>query len=337
MIEVMKKNEIKALEIINKNMIIFFQEESKKLKLDPNLIKFFARFCAFDTILRYEISDELGVNATNYLLDGLQLYIASFFGLDDIIQPAHKHLKNDRAFFALYSYLMYENQFPSVMAENVERCLDEYGRKQLSIEARTYAAVVADVVNISYKVFIQDLVENSPFNHVSFDLIVSEYIRLHESLVVRHVNEYFEKEMRAIKKSLNSANKLTVYRGFEISSDDDVRRGRLKINNPESHLQDAGKGMFYTTDKDIANAFAINKFSHQEDFIDFDKRTSNVNFILKNANFDLDKFMSKTNRRAYIGKYEVNFKDVLYARVHLGESEIVAIPSKVNLVNYMQV
>lgn len=337
MIEIKKKNELEALNIIHEALIKFFMAENKKLKLDPNIVKFCLRFRALDTILRHEISEELGVNAANYLLGGSQLYISSFFGLSNVVEPSHIYLNNDRAFYALYSSLMYEHEFPSITMQNVENCFHEHGRNKLSIEARTYSAVVADIVNISYKVFIKDLVENSYHEYVSSDLIFNEFMRLHGSTVFKQVDVYFTREMRAIKNGSNGGNKLTVYRGFEISDKDDVRSGRLKINNPVAHIQNAGKGMFYTTDKKIANAFAMNKFANRSDFAKFEERISSIKFILNNATFDFDKFMSRENRRAYIGRYEVDFKDILYTRIHLGESEIVAIPSKVNLVNYIQV
>jgi hypothetical protein len=338
----LNSNEIKVLKIINDVYKDFFNEENKKLNVNPNLMFFATRYALLREQIKATISEEIGIQAMQYFARNEQLHIAAFFGLKGICDPSHVYIKNARVFFALYGYFVVRDEFPAVNLNNYEKSLEHFNRLALSYKARTYSAIVIETVLFSYNEFANvyfeyhDKTIKSEFINLIF--MCKEFIKHHEKKMLSAISNIHENTTKKLSNSVNKNKKITLYRGFEIANTKNVRFNRVKKSNPECYLQDAGRSICYTLNKNVAYKFATHKFVNHDEFnVSYEDRISNVKFLLSKS-VDIDnEMMSKCDRRVYVAKYEVDIDDVVTDWCYSVESEVIVLPKNAKLIEYRPV
>lgn len=335
-----KTNELIAIEIISSAYKQFFEEENKKLKLDPNLIKFFTRYLVLKESINIDILEQINRDASAIFSQRIDLHIAAFFGIDNVCESTHQYLKNPRAFFSLYSMFIEKDEFPSCNLKKIEDAVSIHERMNISYDARVYSAIIPEVVISSYIVFRNSYLsylEDKNEEFLNLNHLSKHFLKLNLNTMQSYVNKFLHISRETIRKYTES-NKIVVYRGFEICEQDSVRVNRYKVSNELSKIQDAGKSVCYTLDKKIAYYFATHKFKKHVEFnFSYEDRFNRARLLLNKLNIDSTKFTSRKNRRVYVAKYEVDTKDILFDKSHDYEREVLVLPKNARLVEYRPV
>jgi len=203
--------------------------------------------------------------------------------------------------------------------------------------------IVFDVV-YSYSNF-------NEFNISDWERVLSRYNRLSNDeyyterckkvfgdIVAKHSKQFFN--------NTNLNEYITMYRGFLVKPTRSVRKDRKKLNNPNAHIQDEGRGFSYTLDKEQANRFA-SRYHFRTDF-EFRKNLPTLcgsmshNKILKNLRRDYKRVLGDNYNQNYldldtrrcVGTFRVKKKHIITFNVLNSETEILADPNNVELVRY---
>jgi hypothetical protein len=176
--------------------------------------------------------------------------------------------------------------------------------------------------------------------------VFSKYDRLEGGFVDRAIlaNGFVHgKGARDFINQLKDKNKeITVYRGFLTRQNQYVRKGIKKINNPFAEQQDEGRGLSYSTNKDIGIFFA----SRYHFFTDYIVKKSLPSFFGKITEDSLrdeikemlgtkipEDYLKKEVRRT-LGTYKIKAQDIIFTKIPETEFEIIADPNNVKLKRY---
>lgn len=137
-------------------------------------------------------------------------------------------------------------------------------------------------------------------------------------------------------------NEITIYRGFLTRENQFVRKGIKKINNPFAEQQEEGRGLSYTTSKDVAIFFA-SRYHFFSDYILKKSLPSFFGKITEDSVRDeikkmlgqsiMDSYLKKEARRTIV-TCKIKTKDIIFARFQSNEFEIIADPNNVRLIRY---
>ena len=331
------KNKETVLQIICDEFKNFFVLENKRLSKDQNIIKFSMRYVILIEKIKCDVENKVNEETMKFVTENDQFFIAAFFGITNVCEPTHIYLKNTRAFFALYKHFITVNEFPSINLNMYEESLKIHNRLNLCYEARTYASISFYQTIFVYSVFIKSYNTefHSKYSALNLKHLHDQFLITSEKFIQKYTDKNYEISKLKLRSHLRSDDKLYVYRGFEISDDDNVRLKRVKKNNPTSQIQDSGKSICYTLNKEIANKFAMHKFKKTDLFIvEYEERIDRVKLLFDNCDTNFDEFTSKLNRRVYVAKYEINLKDVIVDSCYSDESEVIVLPQNARLIEY---
>jgi hypothetical protein len=186
---------------------------------------------------------------------------------------------------------------------------------------------------------------NNPYSEQWLE-VFSKYDRLEGGFVDRsmladgYVHGKYNRDF--VNKLKDSNNEITVYRGFLTRENQFVRKGIKKINNPFAEQQEEGRGLSYTTSKNVAIFFA----SRYHFFSDYIFKKSLPSFFGKITEDSvrgeikkmlgtsiMDSYLKKEARRAIV-TCKIKKKDIIFARLDTPEFEIIADPNNVRVMRY---
>jgi hypothetical protein len=147
-------------------------------------------------------------------------------------------------------------------------------------------------------------------------------------------------------KKFKPDDDVIMYRGFTVAKDEDVRKGRFKIGNPDSGKQAEGVGFSYSIDNKTAGWFS-NRLLISDDKKHFKRGVSVTNKDGKKVGVKYHdvklpttfvnklkpELVDKTARRV-VGKFSVKRKDILYWNNSMKVLELVCLPETTTLISY---
>ena len=221
----------------------------------------------------------------------------------------------------------------------------EYFQKRL--RQRTGLDIFFEIEkNITNPYFFWSIV-NEEYSHVDFNQTVllewldayTRYDRMKltleqrqkcvENMIEYKTGESPKTDNYKLWKTLKDKDEVIVYRGCSIPDKSNVRVGRKKINNPQSHKQDSGIGFSYTLDRRCAEYFA-NMCSIKDGeiwFCGYDKVSSTIPTFI-----DSD-CINETSKKV-ITRHSVKKENILFYTNDGGEQEIVVLPDTLDLLDY---
>ena len=191
----------------------------------------------------------------------------------------------------------------------------------------------------------------SEFNYSDWERVLSRYDRLssdeyfverckkiHGEIVSKHSRDFFS--------GTKLDDYITMYRGFLVKPHRYVRKGIKKLNNPNAHIQDEGKGFSYTLDKEQAVRFG-SRYHFRTD-LNFRKNLPSLfgemskRKLIKNLQREYKKVLGgfynqnylDENTRRCVGTFRVKKKHIVLFDTLSPESEIFADPNNVELIRY---
>ena len=179
----------------------------------------------------------------------------------------------------------------------------------------------------------------SRYDRISKDeYFVERCKKINGDIVAKHSRDFFN--------GTNLNDYITIYRGFLVKPNRYVRKGIKKLNNPNAHIQDEGKGFSYTLDKEQAVRFAsryhfktdlnyrknlptiFGSLSSRKSVKKLQREYKKVLGYHYNTNY-----LNEDVRRCY-GTYRVKKKHIITFDVLGAESEVFVDPNNVELIRY---
>ena len=179
----------------------------------------------------------------------------------------------------------------------------------------------------------------SRYDRLSSDEFFLERCRkIHGDIVAKHTRDFFY--------GTNLDDYITIYRGFLVKPHRYVRKGKKKLNNPNAHIQDEGRGFSYSLDKEQAIRFGCRY--HFKTDVDYRRNLPSLfgsmskRKLVKNLQREYKKvlgahynsnYLDENTRRCF-GTYRVKKRHIILFDVLSSESEVFADPNNVELVRY---
>jgi len=131
-------------------------------------------------------------------------------------------------------------------------------------------------------------------------------------------------------------DEIFLYRSFKVEKGKSVRKGVKKLNNPDCHIQEEGKGWSYSFNK--ANSIFINGVlgtHYYKKYLNMDDKQAKKT-LQKNRSLSPRKMNISHNDNFYngVGVYSVKKKDIILLTDDWGEMEVVVNPKNAKLVDY---
>jgi hypothetical protein len=261
-----------------------------------------------------------------------QIGVAALLGLQHDLCPAILHLNNpNQAVAMLFKFLKYD-QFPSLYYEDLHVALKAITKKRVTnyIVGNWYHCL--QEIGILY----DQLLPSSGY-YDNFDLKcvnkVKRLVKKHYlSDVQTKVQRHLVRSERSLVNSQKKYQKIVVYRGFCVRPHESVRLNRSLCQNPQCFTQDAGAGINYTLDRDLAEEFARHPFTKNSRICDFQTRVRRSQLIYNLTETSPENFSRLA--RPYVATYLLDPNDILLNLSSTIESEIVASHDSVKLVRY---
>jgi len=327
-----QKTELQALEIIRSGYLELFEEVNKKNYKNADVVELGILHSARAVIIRQQISERLGIETMMHLESSTQLYSVAFFGEVGSSDGVHHFLNNDRMFWGMFGYLIENDEYPSLNMENVIASTKQRSRLTLPHAARSYAVSALTVLDQAFDSILDICVENNSTG-INLDYI-SNKIRKELKQVLMKQIVYRSSSALNFKKNQT----ITVFRGFDVATNEYVRNGKLKKNNPYASEQVNGLGLSYTIDEATALRFAINKHTVDPNGNTYaEMRSIKSAFSINACGINVADFASGHSRRSYVAKYEVDTRDIILDCSGAGESELMIFPSSCRLIDYRPV
>ncbi len=329
--------EIKIIEIIQEYQISLFKNKIKCKKNQTESLAFsIAKTCSH--VFMMESIKANFEYSVDYSLSKIREYeFAAFFGNGLNITGTHHALKDPRKFWSMFALLITQTQYPSLHLKQIHESVRILDRMKVPLSGRNYAAyclLLTDLFWNKNRNFLLDM------NITKSEVSLNDILNIFNSDITNLMNNLIEQHVDATNRTLKNGSKsVTVYRGFDVSKRDDVRKNRYKRNNDEAHKQDAGAGISYSYSKKVAHDFSTQKFGAPSFVLTntIQDRVSHASFLLKNLNIKTDDFLDVSERTPYVAKFELDKKDILIDISEFLEEEVIAFPSNIKLIDYRAV
>lgn len=309
----------------------YFKSVSKKKSIDA--IDEVTNFLFLNLDAKWIAVQQLGSEKVSFFDKSHQYKILAFYGSSDGQIPDTQHLlKNSRIYWAIFGYLIENDEYPFAIMPQIVNSCELHNRKLLESNARTYMALCLTITKSCLDLYFQLLNDDM----VDLNQLKRKFLQICKTAIRADVESNFRKALSSIPTTANG--KIIIYRGFDIAKNKDVRLGRYKRNNHNFYVQDSCAGLNYTLSKSVAQNFAVHKFVDDSALgVSKHHRMIASSSIFDLENISLDGFTDPSLRRPYVAKYLVDSSDILLNISCFGESEIVLNPKDVHLVDYRPV
>ena len=317
-------------ELTSEIVSIIFDDFLKKSKDGSLLDKVFlfqiVRRDAIDRLLN-DLPDELkdDVGLARSMFDYFDFIFANLFfrGLRNE-NPLHEKIDND-FYYVLLPNVIDKIEFPMLIDSELRLSLSIKCRDKYSLDKKNRLSIYYTLSNDMHHIILEKYVNTFR----SYPTLRKQLglLRANKSQFLQMLENRFTFYNKEIKSKKTKDEKLIVYRGYDISNDENV------IIDRKIRTQDANKSFSFTTNKDVAMNYAIYKINKvsDEDAINFDDRVN-----IASAMFDIENYRNKENRKFIFAKYEVDIKDVICTPLKntITEYEVFAYPEKAKLIRY---
>ncbi len=326
--------EMKIIEIIQEHQSSLFRKKIKFQKNQTESLAFSIEKTCCDIFMIESIKANFDY-PISYTLSKIHEYeFVAFFGNGRDITGTHLLLKDPRKFWSIFTFLIHKIQYPSLYLKQIEESLTLYKRMKVPLTGRNYSAYCLLLTDLFWEKNSNYLLK---INNLEDVASLSDILSIFNSDVNNLIHELILKSLERTNRTNNKKTKtVTVFRGFDISKTENVRKNRFKKNNFEAQQQDAGFGVSYSYNKEIAKDFSKQKFDAASFILlnTIRDRVSIASFSLSNSRIKSDDFLDISKRTPYVGKYELHKDDILVDISDFAEEEVIALPSKVKLLDY---
>lgn len=318
-----------ATKIISTHNKKLFKRFSKSENKDPAI--FAIEYFKSRVNIRQELKQKIGREQMLKLEESSEIHALVFFGVGNSIKGTHNELKNNNFFWSLFGYHIKKIEYPMLNYKNIINSTLLNNRLLTPQSDRSYASYTIyawEEVLVRkmrfYAVLAEEKSVGEIFNEIKKDLL--DHVLSVAFNMVDTSDKKIEHKM------------LYVYRGFDIHTNEYVRKGKFKVKNNNYMIQDAGVGISYTLNYETAYDFALHKISmHDQVDTKSSARAKNSPILFDLNNLNIMNFTNRDSRRCYIGKFLVDSKDIIINLSKCAEPEIVIDPSSTRLLNYKQV
>jgi hypothetical protein len=332
----------------------FFIKESTRQKTNPDIYEFAVRYSEFrmnlaNKTLSIDVQNskentqqvkqieflEVGTDLHENHLRRFEIPEIVFFGIENKIEPTHKHLTDKRAFWSLLGYLYTYTEFPAFIQNEIKESCNTQDRLSVNLLERNRCI---QLFHITCDLFMQHANEyvndknlargRNIFIAVRDDMILGRFgISFNGKIVSSRkfcnvqARMVCEKSNDNLKKLLDKNDYLNVYRGFDIYKCQNIRTDRYKSNNPLAHKQDAGSGMSYTPTNEGSKIYAMSKFKDTLTLSNNERVNNKSFFKFSLLNINSKEFLDTNNKFPVVGKYLLKKNDILFSKINVTQTE----------------
>lgn len=308
----------------------FIKSADKHLSITNNIQDVAISYAIFIHQMIDDIRTNVGLLEAQSYAKSNQYDFISLFGIEDKFQPIHQHIKSPKLFWALFGLSIKNTEFPSINFEMLKDSYEIESRKNLTLNARSYAYISFQSVFKRVDEFLV-LIRKQSLNVSESEW--KRIIRLIIKEAQREINDCIKKNIT----TLNRQKTYTLYRGIDIDKSKNIRVGRYKVGNPLSQTQDWGRGFSFTNKKEVATRFALHKFVDDESSLGIskDRRFDNLSFLFNEIKVSKDNFLNDKNKRPYVIKFKVDYESILIDASGLYENELIVDPESAKVISYL--
>jgi hypothetical protein len=303
-----------------------FLGTNRKRKIGDKCVKFFIhRQMLLSKLYPYfekPVDETLG----NSILDYIDMTFAyRFFNSSKDSCALEKRVDNE-FYFCLLAFALDRVEFPSLIQTKFKESYLRNNRSKVSLNRRNYLATTMFASRT-----LMNSVINSLINRNKALPTFDEIRRTCEKNMWHLRNLTSVENARSVNQlsKMKQDNSYRVYRGYEISPDQDV------IINRKIRLQDANKSISFTTNRDVAQMFA-NYRSH--DITDRSSTTYDDRITLAETMFEreIDSLKKNAQKKCIVSEYLVDEDDIIFfpMTTTITECEVFAIPDNARLTRY---
>lgn len=158
---------------------------------------------------------------------------------------------------------------------------------------------------------------------------------------VHHTSPTFMKSLLEKQHNVEKYNpdkdEVILYRSYKVEKGKSIRKGVKKINNPDYHIQEEGKGWSYSINKSnsifinaVMGTFLYKKYLNMND----EDARNHLQQRYKLSNYAMTDPTLNCNYYNCIGTYRVKKKDIVFMTDDWNEMEIVVNPKDAKLIEY---
>lgn len=317
-------------ELTSKRVSLCFDDFLKKYKDQPLLNKVFLfQIVRYDVVtillneLPVQLKDDIGVRRS--MFDYFDFLFANLFfrGLKNE-NPLHEKLDND-FYYVLLPHVIDKIEFPTLIDSELRHSLSINNRDKYPLNKKNRLSIYYTLSQgVHHNALAQYVNKYRSYPSKKKQLGI---LKTTKRQFFKRLDNQFSFYNKELKSNKTKDEKLIVYRGYDISDDENV------IINRKIRTQDANKSFSFTTNTAVAMSFSnykINKMT-DEDATTFDDRVN-----LASAMFDIENYRKKENRKFILAKYEIDIKDVICTPLQttITEYEVFAYPEKAKLLRY---
>lgn len=325
------RNQLPAEEICFLTHKLFneFYAKVKNKKVDDKCLQ----FMLFRQRLISYISNEYFTNETDFetmnsLVDYFDCSFAIIFFNNKFNLSPINEIIDDEFFFALLPFVIDRIEFPSIVREEIANSLTLNNRKKIKLQRRNFLANLLlcsrDYVDAIMSSLLNQLKAIPTFSEIN------RFMKRNKSAYLRNVANVTARHEKMFLKNKTSNSKYIVYRGYDISANENV------IIDRKIRRQDVNKSFSFTANSAVAEMFATYKTMNRTDAesTTYDDR---ITLVSSFVNPELIQgYQSKTNRKHIVAKFEINEEDIIVTpfSTTTAECEVFAVPDNAKLIRY---
>jgi hypothetical protein len=253
-----------------------------------------------------------------------ELSCLAFFGVPNKdIEGAHTAISYSPLFWGLFGSLLTLVNYPFLGIQAIEQAIHHGNRLTLALEERQSAFLTFNAYGLRASALSRRCTGRDFDYHLgSFET----FIELKDE-----VQDRIDKSTAQLACQTRADGSLFVYRGFDIAESDNVRKGRKRVGNPDLAIQEAGRGLSFTTDKGMANTFATHRFLPSSSTWSIKRRTP-PGTVLRLHGLS-DQQFREAERKPVVAEYEVSSDKLLLHNAAI-EDEVFVLPKDAQLKRY---
>jgi hypothetical protein len=309
---------------------LLFDDFLKKSKHEPLLDKVFS-FHIFRNdglnLLLNDLPDELreDIDIKRSMFDYFDFIFSNlFFRGSGNTNPIHEKIDND-FYYVLLPNVIDKIEFPMLIDSELRQSLNIKNRDKYSLDKKNRLSIYYTLIKDMYHVILEDYL-NKYHNYPTKQRLLG-LVKPYRSQFLKLLENQFNLYNQKIKSNKTKEGMLIVYRGYDISDDENV------IVDRKIRTQDSSKSFSFTTSIDVAVMYSTYKLDEvtDDESITFEDRVN-----LTSSMFNIENYRNKENRKFIVSKYEVDLKDVICTPLQntITEYEVFAYPEKAKLIRY---
>ena len=306
-----------------------FYAKVKNKQIDDKCLQFmlFRQKC-FTYISNEYFTNETDSETMNSLFDYFDCSLSVLFFKNKFNLLPINEMIDDEFYFALLPFVIDRIEFPSIVNKEITDSLSLRNRAKIKLQRRNFLANLLlcsrDFVNAVMTSLLNQ------YKTIATFVEINKWMKKNKSAYLQNVANLTARNEKLFLKNRIKTNKFIVYRGYDISGNENV------IIDRKIRLQDANKSFSFTANSTVAKMFATYKSSNRKN-IDSTTYDDRITLVSSFVNQELVKsYQIKVNRKHIVAKYEIDEEDIIITPFSTSttECEVFAIPDNAKLVRY---